>query len=154
MNNEQLLILKAGILAETALAADIAAGNHSIILDYMNADSTFVVWKTKVLAQQIMEDAFIWTDVDQLTVGKSRIWDWLTRFGNFNAAKATVRQGLADCFGAASAMATAIIPHLKRFATRAEKLYATGTGTTAAPGLLVFEGKIQMYDVVQALTQV
>ena len=154
MNLTQLQALKAAILAESALAAAIAAGNNGIILDYMNSDSTFVVWKTKVLAQQVMEDAFIWTDVDALTVGKARIWDWLTRFGSFNAAKATVRQGLSDCFGAGSAMATAITPQLKRFSTRAEKVFATGTGTGGTPGLLVFEGKIVSNDVAQALTQV
>lgn len=154
MNLTQLQTLKAAIIADSALTADVAAMNIGAIVNYLNAASTFIVWRTKVQAQQVMEDAFIWTDVDALSISKARIWEWLTRYGAFNPSKPTVRQGLSDCFGAGSAMATAITPHLKRPATRGEKAFATGTGTTGSPGLLVFEGGVPTYDVVQALTQI
>jgi hypothetical protein len=39
----------------------------------------------------------------------------------------------------------------RRAATRGEALYATGTGTTATPGVLVFEGTISDANIGAAL---
>ena len=47
-------------------------------------------------------------------------------------------------------MATAIMPHLKRGATRLEKLYTTGTGTEASPATLDVEGPIGYQEVMAA----
>jgi hypothetical protein len=38
----------------------------------------------------------------------------------------------------------------KRLATRAEALYATGTGSDGSPAILTFEGRITPLDVDQA----
>lgn len=46
---------------------------------------------------------------------------------------------------------TAVRTAMQRIATRGEKVFATGTGTPAAPGVLAFEGQVTDYDVVQAL---
>jgi hypothetical protein len=116
----------------------------------LDASPKFWVWKTSVAVQDIMANGFVWTAVDTLTVGKARIWDWMTRFGTINPSKANIRQGLSDAFGAASAMATAIMPHLKRGATRLEKLYTTGTGTEASPATLDVEGPIGYQEVMAA----
>ena len=61
-------------------------------------------------------------------------------------------EAFADIFSGAGGLAnrTHIIALSKRSATVAEKLYATGTGTDAAPAKLVFEGAVAGDDVVQA----
>ena len=115
------------------------------------ASPAFVVWRTIVSAEEIMSNGFVWTAVDALTVGKARIWDWMTRYGTINPSKLNVRQGMADAFGAGSAMATGIMPHLKRNANILEKLFATGTGTTATPGTMVIEGSLSYQEVHEAM---
>lgn len=114
-----------------------------------NASPDFIVWRTSVAAEEIMSNGFIWTAVDALTAGKARIWDWMTRYGTINPSKLNVRQGMADAFGAASAMATGIMPHLKRNANILEKLFATGTGTTASPATMTIEGSLSYQEIHQ-----
>lgn len=153
MTPQQLATLKADILADPALASQPmnSDGAFAIALAYnLPASPAFVVWRTDVPATEIMANGFVWTAVDSLTVGKARIWDWMTRYGSINPSKANVRQGLLDCFGAGSAMATAIQPHLKRPATRFERLFATGTGSDAQPGTMVLEGSVSYQDVQTA----
>lgn len=153
MTPAQLATLKADILADPVLSAlpMNSDGAFEIAAAYnLEASPAFVVWRTSVTAQEIMSNGFVWTAVDTLTAGKARIWEWLTRFGTINPSKANVRQGLSDCFGAASEMVTAITPHLKRNATRFEKLFATGTGTTQAPARMVLESPVSLQDIEAA----
>jgi len=117
----------------------------------VDVSPAFIVWRTSVSAEEIMSNGFVWTAVDALTVGKARIWDWMTRYGTINPSKVNVRQGMADAFGAASAMATGIMPHLKRNANLLEKLFATGTGTTASPATMVIEGSLSYQEVYEAM---
>jgi hypothetical protein len=159
LTNAQLLTLKAAIEAEsdpTFLQA-IADGNTPFVANWFNQASNpaFVVWRTSVTQDEIMQNGFDWTRVDNLSVGKSRIWEWL--FSNearsFNPSKLNVRAGIdAVWVGTAADLAqrAAVYVHCKRPATRGEKLYATGTGTDAVPGTLKFEGDITVSDVVNA----
>jgi hypothetical protein len=70
-----------------------------------------------------------------------------------NPSLANVRQGMADIFSGSTNSAPAQRAHLtavsKRTATKAEKLFATGTGTDATPATMTFEGRLS-YDDVQA----
>jgi hypothetical protein len=153
LTTAQLQTLKTAILADPVLAAfPMNSDGDYAIAQALNVDATpeFVVWRTSVETKQIMENGFVWTAVDAMAVGKSRIWDWMASMGTINPSKVNVRQGLADAFGAASAMGLAIMPHLKRSATRVEKLLATGTGTTAVPGTMTFEGNVSYAEVGQA----
>ena len=145
--------LVASILADPALAAipHSSDGAFDIAAAYnLTASPAFTVWRTSVETRQIMENGFVWTTVDGLAAGKARIWDWMSRLGIINPSKTNVRQGLADAFGAGSPMGLAIAPHLKRLATRAEKLFSTGTGSDASPGLMSFEGTLAYNDILQA----
>ncbi len=148
---------------KTALKAHIDSSNdlniypntndgNEVITGLLNAPSSpaFIAWKSSVEAVEIMANGFTWTEVDALTGGKARIWDWMTRYGSFNPSKANVRQGLRDCFGVNSGTYTGMLPHLKRTATRAEKLFATGTGTDQTPGQFTFEGELSRVDVEEA----
>lgn len=149
----QLATLKADILLDGVLAAkpmtsdgafDIAVAYNSI------AAPDFTVWRSSVAVDQIMQNGFVWTAVDSLAAGKARIWEWMSQLGSINPSKTNVRQGLVDAFGSGTAMANSITPHLKRLATRAEKLFATGTGTDATPATMVVEGSLSYQDVQRA----
>ncbi len=124
----------------------------------LNAPATpdFYIWKATVSQDEIMQNGFDWVRVDNLSVGKARIWEWL--FANpdrsINPSKANVRAGIDECWkGTAADLAVraAVYVHCKRNATRAEKLFATGTGTDAEPATMVFEGSLSYYDVQAAM---
>jgi hypothetical protein len=114
----------------------------------LTASPQFVVWRTNVPVAEIVNNGFTWTAVDTLTVGKARIWEWMKESGFINPSKANVRQGLNDAFASTQPNIT---PTLKRDATRAEALLATGTGTTGSPGTMTFEGSLSYSDVQIAM---
>lgn len=114
--------------------------------------SNFVVWRTSVPQDEIMQNGFDWVQVDNLTNGKARIWDWL--FDNsaktINPSKVNVRAGIAECWkGTAALLAVqaVVFGHCKRNATVVEKLLATGTGTTLSPATMSFESPISYQDI-------
>lgn len=117
------------------------------------ADPAFIVWKSDVSVDEIMRNGIDWARVDNLTVGKARIWDWMGRLGTFNAAKPNIRAGIdATWVGTAADLAVraAVYTHCKRAATIVEKLFATGVGTDATPATMTFEGAISYQDVEAA----
>jgi hypothetical protein len=153
MTPEQIATLRTAIKADPAFAYMIDAD----IANAFNQPSSpaKVVWRTSVDPDEIMRNGMDWTRVDNLTVGKARIWDWLCRLGSFNPAKANVRAGIdAAWVGTAADLAVRanVYTHCKRTATRAEALYAVGSGTDASPSVLAFEGNITTADVVAALS--
>lgn len=153
LTTEQLVGLRDAILADPVLAAEPMDSDGAFaIAAALNqlASPDFIVWRTAVPVDEIMSNGFVWTAVDGLTAGKARIWEWMAGLGVINPSKTNIRQGLVDCFGAGSAMATGITPHLKRKATRAEALLATGVGSDATPGTLTFEGTLSYQDVERA----
>jgi len=102
------------------------------------------VWRTAVSVKQIMENGFTWASVDAMTDGKARIWEWMAMVGEINPSKLNVRQGLQDAFGSNQPN---IQLHLKRLATIGEKLLSTGTGSSASPAVMGYEGEIQYTDI-------
>jgi len=153
---EQMATLKAAIIADPVLAAYPAGsdGAYEIALALNTlADQAFIVWRTNVSVDAIMRNGMDWARVDNLTVGKARIWDWLTRLGTFNASKANIRAGIdAAWVGTAADLAVraTIYTHCKRSATRAEKIFATGTGSDASPATMGYEGALSWQDVDSA----
>lgn len=146
-----LTILKADILADPAFVGQFA---EQIAAAYnVTASPEFVVWKTGVDVDEIMRNGMDWTQVDNLTVGKARIWDWMTRLGIFDASKPNIRAGIdAAWVGTAQMLAVRAIvyTHCKRAATRGEKLLSTGIGTTNSPATMQFEGVMTYQDVEAA----
>lgn len=128
--------------------------NDAELVRLYNADTTFIVWRTAVYPQEYRE-AIVWTAVDGLTTGKARIWEWITQSmtASIDATKNNIRQGIADAWGASSATGLALQAVAKRPASKAEKLYVTGTGTTANPGLLTWEGPLSVNEVSRALNE-
>lgn len=153
LTSSQLQALKAHINGDPLLAAQPATSDGAFtIAAALNAPATpaFVVWRTAVTIEEIMSNGFRWTDVDALTAAKFRTWDLMCRLGTINPSRPNVRQGIRDCWGNGSQQEAAILPHLKRAATRAEQVLASGTGSDAAPATMSFEGELSYQDVLQA----
>jgi hypothetical protein len=155
---EQLLLVKNAILADNALNAQPQTPDGAYaIADALNQDASpaFIVWKTRVSKDEIMQNGFDWVQVDNLTVGKARIWDWLfdNTTNSCNPSKINVRAGVDECWKGTAAMLavrTAVYIHFKRSATRAEQILATGTGTDAVPATMTYEGRVTYQDILQA----
>jgi len=156
LTTQQAATLKAFILADPVLSTfPMNSDGSYAIADLLNkpAAPAFIVWKTDVSIDEIMRNGMDWARVDNLSVGKARIWDWLGRLGVINAAKTNVRAGIdAAWVGTAADLAVraAIYVHCKRSATVLEKLFATGAGTDAVPAAMVIEGAIS-YQTVDAV---
>jgi hypothetical protein len=159
----QLATLKAAIEADPILVAKPLNSDGyyetAAILNTELASPDFYVWRTLVTQDEIMQNGFDWVRVDNLSVGKSRIWEWM--FDNaataINPSKANVRAGIAEVWkgtAADNAVRFAVFEHCQTRATRAQKLFATGTGATTdqdgvGPATMAVEA-ITMSDVEAA----
>lgn len=145
------------------LAADIAAnptlvqlrndGNLGGLAGYYNAtDAAWIVWRTSASVDDIMRNGMDWARVDNLSVGKARIWDWMGRLGTLNCSRPNIRAGIdATWVGTAADLAVraTVYTHCKRPATRFERLFSSGTGSDATPATMgtdavgaVIEGQV------------
>jgi hypothetical protein len=161
MTLAQLQALKAAIDADPVLAAlPLNSDSSFTIADEFNKDAvpTFYVWRSSLDINEIMSNGFDWTRVDNMTVGEARIWQFMTQLGTINPSRANVRAGVNEAFkGTAQDNTTrlAIYGHCQRPATRFEKIYATGAGTTSddigtGPGTMVLEGPVTYQIIDQA----
>jgi len=158
MTPEQLAELRAYIDSVPAWAAlPTNSDTAYFIADELNktADPAFVVWRTSVTQDEIMQNGFDWTRVDNLANGSARVWEWM--FDNastsINPSKLNVRAGIEAVWkGTAADLAVraAVYVHCKRDATVLEKVFATGVGTTASPATMVVESPIAYQTVETA----
>lgn len=165
----QLTVLAADIAADPTLAAHAAAGNvGQIVAAYaLDAAPAFWVWKTRLRKDEITQQTsvdlttFNWTGTGFIgrSQGERDAWRELFNGGGaganaVNPSLPNVRQAFTDIFSGATAPAPANRAHLlamaRRLANRGERLFATGTGSTASPGLMTFEGLISDVDVESA----
>lgn len=159
MTPAQLTTLKAAIAAETdpAFVALRQAGATGAMADWYSdlASPAYIVWRSSVNMREVMSAAsFDWTRVDNLSVGKARIWDWIRDNGMFNASQANIRAAIdATWVGTAADLAVraGVYVVCKRSAKRIEKMFATGTGSDAAPATMAYEGSLSNADLVLAL---
>ena len=148
MTPAQLATLKAAILAVPELAAKPmnSDGDYDIAAAINQIDqSNFIVWKTRVSIDEIMRNGMDWARVDNLSVGKARIWDWLGRLGTIDASKTNVRAGIDAAWVGTTAdlnVRAAIYVHCKRAASTFEKWFSTGTGSDASPATMAIEGPV------------
>lgn len=164
LSDAQIATFKTAILAETdpTLVSLRTAGATAAMSEWYNGASTFIVWKTRLHEQEITSltsaenTVWSWPLYTGLTVPKQNGWARMFN-GTYtiNPSLAQARTGLADIFDAPGELAqrTHLLAMGKRPAARAEKVFATGAGTTATPGNLVFEGRIGEYDIIRALYQ-
>lgn len=129
------------------------------IAEALKADASpdFIVWRTSVAEREFTDDTsgegttWSWPAFIARSVGEQAGWTAMFRNGTINAAKANVRQGFADIFSGAANSAPAQRTHCaaigKRKANRLEKLFATGTGSTASPATMAVEGDLSWSEV-------
>jgi len=143
----QYAALKADILADPVLAAfpQNSDGAFEIAKAYnLPASPDFWVWRTHLPQAEIVNTTtteatvFSWTQFIARTVQEQAGWREMFADGGFvDASKANVRQGFADIFSGAQAGPVAQRAHLLTVgrvkATRIQKLFSTGTGSTASP---------------------
>lgn len=154
LTNAQLLTLKTNIAADPAFASvpHNSDGAFEVAMAYnLPASPAFVVWKTDVPTSEC-KTAMVWTEYIGRSVGERDAWQFMLANGTINAADANIRQGILDIFsgpGGAGSRA-ALVEIAKRQATRAEKLFASGTGSSASPATMTFEGSLSYNDVLTA----
>lgn len=160
---QQLATLKTAIDADPVLAAKpLNSDGYFEIAQALNselASPDFWVWKSLVSQDEIMQNGFDWVRVDNLSVGKARIWEWMfdNASATINPSKANVRAGIAEVWkgtAADNAVRQAVFNHCQRLATRAQTLFAAGPGTTTSvdgvgPATMAVEA-ITMADVEAA----
>lgn len=150
---------------DAAVVAALAIRNDVELARLYNlpAAPSFYIWRTEVAESDILSNGFDWVRVDNLTVGKARIWEWLFGFGTrtIDATKSNIRAGIAECWkGTAADLAVrqVVFNHCQKQATVAEKLFATGAGTASdvngsGPAIGAFVGDISIDDVSYALNR-
>lgn len=157
MTPAQQALVKAYVEADGTLnALPHSADSAYAIADALTAVASpdYIVWNTKVSIDEIMRNGMDWARVDNLSVGKARIWDWLGRLGTIDSSKTNVRAGIdAAWVGTAADLAVraAIYVHCKRKANILEKILATGTGSDASPATMGLEGRVSYGEIFQAM---
>lgn len=139
------------IKAHIAASPDMASAQDYVIQGLFNTEvPDFYIYRSDLTVDEVMRNGMDWTRVDNLSVGKARIWEWMTRLGILNMSKVNVRAGVdATWVGTAADLAVraSIYVHGRRKANRLEKLLATGIGTTADPATAAFEGEVTAQQV-------
>jgi hypothetical protein len=164
LTTAQLTALKNDIAVDPVLslkpntsdgAFDIAAAYNAL------ADPDFWVWRTNVTKSELTNSTgpdgttFTWAGNGFITrsAGEQAAWGELFASGSIDASKANVRQAFVDIFsgtGNAAANRTHLNAVARRKASRLEKLFATGTGSTASPAVMGYEGTVSGDDVQAA----
>lgn len=145
LTQQQLLTLKNDIAADPTLGQlPHTTDNAFFIAAAYNLDASpaFIIWRANVTRKEILQNGFDWTRLDNLSVGKARVWNDIFVDGSINPSKSNVRAGIdAVWVGSAPDLAVraAVYVHCKRPAKRFEKLFSTGTGSDAVPATMPVE---------------
>lgn len=139
----QLQALKSFILNDPELNAfpNNSDGNYEIAIR-LNAVASpaWIVWRTDVSRREILQrNGFDWTRLDNLSVGKARIWSDIFIDGVLNPSKPNVRAGIeAVWVGTAADLAVRaeVLAACKMEATRAQRLFSSGLGSIPTPATL------------------
>jgi len=142
LTGPQAAALKAAATADPAAAALMSSADDVALAAWFNAPDPAgcIVWRPDVPVSEA-NAAMVWTEVDTLSVGKARIWEWLRLVNVLDYRSASIRQGINDAFAGLATRAQ-VINTGKRTATRAEKALSTGACTSVAPSLMTFYGSI------------
>lgn len=104
------------------------------------APGPFVVWRTDIRASQVVA-AITGSEFVALTAIKQNGLMLLITPGIIDASSANIRADFSAIFAAGTSL-TALTALSKRNATYIERILATGTGTTASPGTMTFQGSL------------
>ncbi len=150
---EQKVTLKAHIQGQGDLNTLYVNGDLSGLAAALNANASpaFTVWKSLVTVRDTGK-AFNGAEWAAMTSGNhTRLTDVALWVGmGYDPSKADIRAMFDDIWSGAGGVTTraSLLVLWKRLATRAEKVFATGTGSDAVPATLVFEGAIAYQELI------
>jgi hypothetical protein len=162
ISNVQLQQLKADMAADPVFGSmpkTVASATTIAAVYNQTASPDWWVWRTSVSQSEIVgapspdATSWSWTAYIGRSQGERDAWrEMFADAGAINPSLDNVRQGLADIFSGTTG--TAQRAHLlaigRRKASRVEKLLSTGTGSTASPAKLGWEGALIFSDVMDA----
>lgn len=153
LSSAQLATLKTDILADGALAAiPRTSDGYALIAAAYSAVATpdFWVWRTNVTRADIYHTTSVdattwnWSTYKAQSVPEQNAWVQIFMGDLVSFALANVRAGVAAIFTGSQAQTdqrTHCLAIGRRKATRGEKLFATGTGSTAVPAVMATGGE-------------
>ncbi len=158
LTDAQLTTLAAAIAAETdpEFVGYRTAGATGAMAEWYNQPGTFIVYRKTVMTDEV-GSAVNYIAVEAMTdANRGRINTFYGMNPQEFEPRSDVRTYWENTFsgtlGGEGANTRAALQALwRRAATRGERIYATGTGTTVAPGTLAWEGNITNEDVVRAI---
>lgn len=158
LNTAQRTVLVEDIAADPTLGQLPKTLDNAFVVSAaynLAATPDYKVWKTSIAFGSLLAlPGFAWDRVDNLSVGKSRILEFMMRAQAINPSMSNIRAGFAACFAAAGDALTlaAILAECKRSATRAEKIFSTGSGTDLSPSVMGAgaEGSLSPQDIALA----
>jgi flagellar hook assembly protein FlgD len=171
LTNIQIATLRSAVLAEPSLTTAVETGDDLTIMFWCNTIvPTYKVWNTTT-PTNVIGDAIIWANLtptdtpDTTTVYTNRalmaqakqlnIQIYLQGRETVSTNKSNIRSGIQDALtnlptgvnGANSSGGWATVKGvIQRAATNAEKVLAVGTGTSANPSDLTFEGNVTLNE--------
>ena len=141
-----------GQLPHTADNAFDVAAWYNVLFD-----PAYYVWRTEVGLEEIYLNGFDWSRVDNLSVGKARIWEWMFKFGRIDPSKTNIRAGIDATWVGTQAdlnVRAAVYAHCYEPCTRAQQVFVTATaggsgtrGSTANPDTRGFVGRVEDSEV-------
>lgn len=88
--------------------------------------------------------------LDSLTASKRDSLLWAIQ-GYLDPSKANIRVAIIDFCGDKATLKASMLSIMYRTSRRIEQFFATGTGTTASPALMAYEGSISLSYVDRAI---
>ena len=168
---EQLTTLKAAIFAETdaaiVAARTPATRDDRVIAAFYNQEAVpaFYVYRAQLSRHEILTGTsdegttFAWTAGAYITRSQGErdaFREMFNSTGNVDPSLPTIQSAFADIFSGMGGAGNRA--HIKAMARRAckriERLFATGAGTKASPGVAVVVGDVSVDDVSRALNLV
>jgi hypothetical protein len=157
LTTEQLATLKAAILADTdpEFVAARTAGATGAMAAFYNVAATpaFYVWRRSLSRHEILtgtsddNTTFAWAAGAYITRSQGErdaFREMFNSTGSVDPSLASIQAAFNDIFSGAGGAGnrTHIVAMSRRPVSRVERLFATGTGSKAAPGVANFEGDI------------
>lgn len=146
MTPQQISTLKVLMNASPEALALAQAAEDIELAAWFNADDPggYIVWRPDVSISEA-NAVMVWTEIDALSVGKARIWEWMRLVPVLDYRQPSVRQGINDAFAGTSTR-VAVTQVGKRIASRSEKALSTGAGTNVNPSTMTWFGQITYAD--------
>lgn len=154
----QLATLKAAIIADPTLNSQpMTADGAFAIAQAFNANATpdYWVYRKNIPQMEIGKTVSYVAIAAMTTANLDRVNNFLNLNPDSFNGRDDVKTFLNDTFGGTlggegANTRAALDLMLRRLATRAEKLFATGTGLSTAPAAMSFEGALPYQDVEAA----